>query len=173
MPNINSPGVQKLLQYWGVLLSTAAQRLTTAQIWADVKSAANSAGNNLAGVTIQDMNFLRSATNSLLNAASILSKAADDATIEAAMISRAPWASLQQGDSLVPEWSVRYAVNIEGPEGAFVQWMTDRYVGSLPATVGELRDQLGDAADVNLEGGTGPAGSVSTGVGQMQIIIGL
>jgi hypothetical protein len=173
MAGPDTPGVQKLLQYWGVLLSSGAQRFTTASLWATVRSAANAAGNELSGVTIQDMNFLRAAANSLLRASSNLTNAADTDAIEASMLSRAPWSSVQAGADLIQRYGVRYEAQILTGEGMANRWMTDYYYDQLPATVGDLRTDLIGSAQQNAANGSPPTGGIVTGIGQMQIITGL
>lgn len=173
MPGADTPGVQKLLQYWGVLLSSGAQRFTTASLWATVKAGANAAGNELSGVSIQDMNYLRAAANSLLRASRNLTAAQDTDIIESGMLSRAPWSSVQAGDDFVQRFGVRFEAQIENAEGTQSKWMTDYYYDRLPTTVGELRGDLVGSAQQNVGNGSPPSGGVVTGIGSMQIITGL
>lgn len=165
-------GARQLLGLWGSILSAGAQRLTTAALWSAVKEAATANGQVLQGVTIQDMNFVRSAANRVVNAQRAVAAADPAWAIDRTMIAQSPWSTPTVASQAAPEWMVRYEAQFQTEEGPVTQWMSTSYdlTSMLPQTVGDLTSDLADDANSNVSTSSPPCGGQLVGVGSIQIM---
>lgn len=173
MPSPLTPGVRALLGLWGPIASSAAQHLTTQDLWRTVRTAAADSGLTLAGVTIQDMNYVRSAANKTLQAQAALGRATPTQALDATMMAQSPWSPFTAASAAAPTWMVRYEALFDTEEGPVSQWMTSSYdlTNLLPQTVGDLTSDLADDAALNVSTSSPPCGGQLTGIGSTQIMI--
>lgn len=152
--------------YWGVIQASAAARENTAQLWARIGAFEQAQGLTRPTGLFLAVSAMRSLAVTQRVAASVFSKAGGDAALTSAMIAPAVNARPLGDQALAPWHVVRYEVNTLTDAGASTQWLTMMFRGNLPATKGELIDQITAAG---LDSATG-YGSVFTGLtGQISI----
>lgn len=152
--------------YWGVIQSAVSDRLSTAALWAKIIAFETAQAITRPAGLFQAVSQMRSLAASQRNAAGILAAAAEDQAIDARMISQAINARPLGDQALSPLYVVRYEATVLTSEGESTAWYSLMMRGTLPATKGELIDQItGDGIDL----ATG-YGSVFTGLtGNVQI----
>lgn len=152
------------LQWFQAIWSAAAQRMSTADVWSAIRSAAEQQANYLlsaitsapispellaakanellSGLSIFDVNIMRQNAGQLISAANALNSAADETAIDASMIGR-PLTALTGGpEGLPPLYRARIqytGIDFEG--NAFQDW-TSLFLSGEPTTVGDLRGRV-------------------------------
>lgn len=154
----------RALMFWGTIEGAARDRATTADLWSRLQDHADSLGLSGPGLTLADVNALRGRASEFINAERSLTRASDDYGIDASMIANAPWQRGIAERNALPMYQVRFEhqVIIDGvPQTKFRSVM---FRGQLPATVGDLEDQIeGDAQEMadNYEEEHGGIGAIS------------
>jgi len=158
-------GQRKLLAYWGTIQSAVSQRVSTADLWAAVRDAADAEGVSLKGSTAIDMGRLRSIAGSMRNAQEQLQQGRPDQVITGSMIATDLSARPLQDQLLAPSWIVRFEHDVTVNGELQTLWRSSVFESSLPPTIGDLRSSveadavaLADDYDVT-----------HVGVGRMQI----
>ena len=160
---IKNPGPQG---YWGVIQAAVAQRLNTAALWAKISAYEVAQAITRPANLFTAVSQMRSLAATQRNTSEVLGRAADAQAIDSTMIAQAVNARPLNEQVLAPINVVRFEATVLTSEGESTQWLSMLFHGNLPATKGELVDQLtGTAIDA-----TTGYGSVFTGLtGNMQI----
>lgn len=172
MPSNFTPGVRQLLGLWGSVATATAEGQTTSALWATVRQAGEDYGTPLAGVTIQDMNYVRRAANQMLTAQREFAGSEPTSAITGDMMFQSPWSTVTAAGVAAPEWMVRYEAEFATEDGPQTQWMTSAYdlTDMLPATVGDLSSDLADDANSNTSTSSPPCGGQLVSIGAVQIM---
>lgn len=127
------------LQYWGAARGAVANRVSTADFYAALNSAAASFGAESHGLSFQDVNKLRSAAVGVRNAADRFSRAPDSNAIDARMIGVVPYARPQDDRNALPIHQVGltlHTVDLEGNQDS--RFVYVRFTGQMDPTKGDL-----------------------------------
>lgn len=152
--------------YWGVIQSAVAQRLTTAALWAKISAFEVAQAIVRPAGLFQAVSQMRSLAATQRGASEVLAAAADAQAIDSTMIAQAINARPLADQALSPLYVVRYEASVLTSEGESTQWLSVMYQGTLPATKGELMDEI-TGSGIDLATGYG---SVFTGLtGNVQI----
>lgn len=144
MPSpVNNPSP---LGYWGVIASAAAQKLTTAALWAAI-SAFEAAQNIIRPSGLfQAVSQLRSLAVQQRTAATILTNASGGTALDSGMIAQDINARPLSEQALAPLFNIRFQVNTITSEGPSDMWLTLQHRGVLPPTKGDVVSLVGNAA---------------------------
>ena len=144
-------GTPNALQWFGTILSAAFQRETTAQIWQDLQDAAASLGQTLSGVTLQDVNQMRSIAGSYVSAAGNLAASDPANQIDSSMIGTWPSNITGPGTGLDQQYLARYQFTVSDAEGNLTSsWLTLSGV-SVDQTVEDLQGTIQTEAEAQAE----------------------
>jgi hypothetical protein len=161
------------LAWFGSILSSAFQRATTAQVWANLQEAAAQTGQLVEGLTIFDVNQMRAIAGGVVSATEALNRANPDFAITSEYIATPPVTATGGGTGLPEEYMVRFnytgtLVNGEEVSGTSTIYLTE----GLPETVGELQVLVEQEAQGSVEAGTGsPPVAVLTDIGALELSI--
>jgi hypothetical protein len=143
------------LGYWASIQRAVANRETTAQVWDRIKADQAAGVSGGRPVTLQGVNEIRSAAARVRNSSEAFGAARADSeasgldrVISSDMMSTAPWSREEQALSTLADYTVRFEARMTSPLGKeFTQMLTAVFpAGALPATVGDLIDELGSFA---------------------------
>lgn len=155
------------LAYWGEIEYAAANRLTTADLWASLRAAAAELGQESPGVTVQQVNEVRHLATGIQAASRRLERIDPSSSIrDGRLIAEAPWSRSLAERSALPMYQVRYQHTVDGPNGVETAWRTSTFRGELPRTLGDLQD----AIDEDAENLADKYGGAHVGVSAMQIL---
>lgn len=161
------PNRNPALAYWGEIEYAAANRFTTADLWASLRQAASNLGLESPGVTLAQVNELRHLATGIQAGSRRLERIDPSSSItDARLIAEAPWSRSLAERSALPMYQVRYQHTIDGPNGVETAWRTSTFKGALPRTLGDLLDAIGEDAE-NL---ADKYGGAHVGVSSMQIL---
>lgn len=160
-----TPGQQKLLLYWGSIVNSVFQRVSTADLWDNVRTVAKQEGVELTGVRMTDMNALRSIAARQRTAQENLNAARPGSVITAGMIASDLSARSPQAQQLAPKSIVRFQHDITVDGQLQTVWRASTIDGPLPATVDDLRFQVEQDAEAMAD----DYGVTHIGIGLMQI----
>lgn len=127
------------LGYWGVIEAAVTNRMSTADLWSAIREATANPANGLTGITLMDVNRLRSSAALIRNSAAEFNRATDDLVISGKMIATAPWARKEESQRLAPKLQIRFLHTTLKDEIFETSWRTYMHPGPAPATVGDLR----------------------------------
>lgn len=128
---------------WGTILRSARERATTAQIWESIRAQYPADQFQLPADPLGTVNRLRSIATGLAESSRRLGRAGDDQAITGRMIGQQVYARDTAARATTPSYHVRFQLPVTTPEGTRTDWYTMEYNGPLPATVGDLRADLG------------------------------
>jgi hypothetical protein len=144
----------------GAVEGAVAGRATTAELWQAMRVAAIEQGRELTGVTIQDVNRLRSTIAGLRNASESLRAALEvsertglEQSVSGEMLGRAWWGRDITQQLLAPQYRTRVELLVENPDyvagipgvpETLSKWVTLR-TGAPPTTTAELRAWVSEA----------------------------
>jgi len=136
----------KALALFGAIQGASYQHQTTAGVWQAMRSAAEQMGTDLSGVTLSDVNTLRSVAVGLRNASEEFDRAAADQALTPTMWAQNLNTRPLEERNAEQVWQVRFQhqVSIEGELQTV--WRTLEYQGRLPATKAELLEDVGASA---------------------------
>lgn len=151
--------------WWGVIQASAAAHETTAQMFDRIASEAQRMGLALPSEGAVRFNELRSQAVQLRDASDRLGLAASTDAITHDVIGPLPYARTDPAASTIPLYDVR--VNYSAVQGGqeLESYITLRYTGGLPPTVGDLYAEAQLATEALVEG----YGAALTGLGSIQI----
>lgn len=153
------------MAWWGVIQAGVSERLTTAELWDRINERAAELGvaGPVGGAT--GINEVRSIAAQLRNSSEVLGAAPDTYAITGSMLSGLPYGK-GVGQGAGPRlFDVRVNYTALRAGVAEESYVTLRYTGGLPATVGELRSEAQLVTESLVEG----YGAALTGVGAIQI----
>ena len=159
-------GQQKLLLYWGEIVSSVFQRASTAEVWDVVRNAATREGVDLSGVRLTDMNALRSIATRQRNSQSVLNSARPGTLLDASMIGTDVSARPADVQLMSQKYVLRFQhdVTIDGQLQTF--WRSSTIDGSPGVTVDDLRQR----AEQDAEALADDYGVTHVGIGLMQLV---
>lgn len=153
--------------YWPQIEYAAARRMPTADLWATLRDAAAELGLDSPGVTVQQVNQVRSWATGIQAASRRLERLDPSYSIsDGHLIAEAPWARSPGEREALPMYQVRYEHTVDGPNGPETNWRVSTFRGSLPRTLGDLQDAIEEDAE-NL---ADKYGGAHVGVGSLQIL---
>jgi hypothetical protein len=134
---------QTLLQYFGVIRSAVAARLSTADLWDRIKSfeAASAVSRPAQMFTI--VSQMRSAAVVQRTAVTSFAAADPGQVLTPAMVGVEMTARDVITRALAPEYYIRYEATTVTPEGESTTWYTISHSGVLPATKGDILAMAG------------------------------
>lgn len=141
-----SDAARKALAYWPQIEEAAAARMTTADLWSNLRDAAQELGRDTPGVSILGVNELRSLATTIQASAARLDRMADSFAIDARHVGQAPWSRDPAERDALSIFQVRYQHTTLGAEGPETNWRTSIFYGQLPGTAGELRQAIAEDA---------------------------
>jgi hypothetical protein len=167
----STEGYRQLLGLSQVIGAATFARQGTAAIWSAVRSAAEAVGMQLRA-SVADLSALRGEWAAVRNAAEATTSATPDTGISSDMIAMFPGTVLSAAVSEAPEYYVRYQVSYRTPTGELsTAWLTNRYLGTLPSSVGSLMGDLYDAATIAADSGSPPDAVSVESVSSPQILL--
>lgn len=153
------------MAWWGVIQAGVTEHLTTAELWEKINERAAELGVDGPVGGALGINQVRSIAASLRNASDLLTGAPATDAIVGRYLAPLPYGHTpgQGAGPRLFDVRVNYtAVRGGNPESSYV---TLRYTGGLPATVGELRDDAQLVTESLVEG----YGASLTDIGAIQI----
>jgi hypothetical protein len=141
------PPQAKATAFWGSILLAARVHATTAEVWQAIREASASSGVALPGDMFAQVNRMRSLATTLRNSGEAIAGAAGSDALTSSMIGTQLYARSALERSLSPAYHVRFELSTTTDAGSSTGWYTLEYSGSLPATVGELQQQVLDYAN--------------------------
>jgi hypothetical protein len=133
------------LKYYGSILASAYNNLSTADMWESVRAAQAQYGLPTPQASAPDVSVIRGYANRIVAGARNLAAADDGDVIAANMMAVAPYTSNDlNGIATNPTYQVRYQVTWQTSDGVTNQrWNTSVFTAAnFPGTVGELRGTI-------------------------------
>lgn len=144
-----SPAAKSALAYWPQISRAAALGLTTADLWSDIREAAEDIGLASPGVTVQGVSQLRGMAAGIERTADRLARAADSRRLIGDFVATPPWARTPGERKAAAMFNVRFQHTVIRNGEEVTEWRTTKFSGRLPRTVGELRRLVeGDAVQL-------------------------
>ena len=185
-------GGSKALGFFGSILGSAYERATTAEVWAGIQSAATSVAASIvgipvsmaqygtrvaeiaaqltSGITIQDVNQLRSIAGQMVSARNTLASASSEWAIDSSMIGNFPVMGTGPGTGLPQSYNIRITYTSADSEGNLSSSAFTIHTDQLPETVGDLNDMVqAETGALVSTGAYNPAGSSLVSVDTVSI----
>jgi|SRR5690348_10713238 len=175
MASLSSSVANALSRYWSEIYGGAAQKLSTSDLWSNIRAKAQAAGETSAGVSATAVSTLRGYASGMINAANRLAAAEPELALTSAFVAEAPWSRPLQQQSAMPIYQVGFDNEIQLADGSTsVVRQTITITGQLPASVGDLYGVVGSEADTlasegSVDSTTTPQGT-SLSVANLQIL---
>lgn len=134
------------MAYLGVLSRASSEGLSAAQAMQAVAAEARNRGYPLTFDVATEAARLYGSTAGLAHAASNLNAAPGSNAIEGSYLARLPYGEGRVGPGAQRVFDVRVYYQATPPSPTGEDYVTLRYYGGLPTTVGQLRDQARNAA---------------------------
>lgn len=138
--------IGKASAFWGPILLSARVHATTAEVWSAIKGYAQSQGVEVPPGMFSEVNRMRALATSLRTSGETLARANESDAITSRMIGTQLYARNALERSLAPAYHIRFELTTQTEAGPSTSWYTLEYEGSLPATVGDLRYDVGTYA---------------------------
>lgn len=153
------------MAWWGVIQAAATEHATTADVWRAITAFGESSGLQYPPDMFAQVNAIRSQAVQLRNASEALGSASSTDALTHDYIARLPYARTDPAAAVTPLYDVR--VNYTAVQGGqeLESYITLRYSGGLPPTVGDLYAEAQLATESLVEG----YGAAMTGLGAIQI----
>lgn len=139
------PGAQKLLSLFGSIQASTFAEMGTAEVWDEIRQAAESTGADISGVSAADVSQLRGIANAARTAMQAFQRADPAAGITGNMIFQSPFGPTPTGAEVLPAYRVRYQLLVSTPEGQEATLWQSYTTTQLPGTKEGL---TGDIASV-------------------------
>lgn len=161
MADLNPQQRTALARYWSEIYGGAAQKLSTADLFGNIRNRAADLGLASVGVGANVVSTLRGYASRMISAASSFAKAGDDIALTGNHIAEAPWARPLTEQNAMPVYHIGFDHTIELEDGSTITTrQTIIVTGSLPDTVGGVRDLVSsEAALMAAEGGPADSGT--------------
>lgn len=141
MPDM-TPGFRKALGLYQSIVGGASEGMTTADIWSALQDVADRSGQTLSGISATDVSRLRAAAGAELRATANLADAPFGSTIDASMISTAPYARDPLVMDAAPRFNVTISLNTLSEGVSALSHYVVSYTGFLPPTTDQLLNDL-------------------------------
>lgn len=125
-------------QYWGVIRSAGANRLTTAQLWDRIKEFEQNRGITRPASMFTAVSSMRSLATQARTASASLTGADEQTVIGAQHISPEINARPLNEFQAAPKYIVRFGARVTTAGGEARRWLSMIFHGSLPGTKGDL-----------------------------------
>lgn len=150
-----TPGARALLGHWGSIINAVEQRASTAKLAAVVRSAQDAeelrlglAPGTLGGWSATDLGRVRALAAGYRDSMERFARAADGEALTGPMLGEVPWSRPLGTRSLGPQnVEVRARYDVISGQTVSSHWMTLTYKGNTPATVGDVRADVTQAAE--------------------------
>lgn len=142
-----SPEARKAMTYWNVIQESAAEGLTTADLWSAIQDEAEDLGLESPGVSVRGVNELRGLATSIIRSGRSAERLDDHATLDSLHIGEAPWSRPLAEQASLGILQVRYLHTVMGADGPSSSWRTSVFTGRIPATMGDLRAAIQEDAN--------------------------
>lgn len=161
MADLTPPQRLVLGRYWSEILGGAAQRLSTADLFVNIRARAAELGLPSVGVGASAVSTLRGYASRMIGSARALNAAADALALTSEHVAEAPWARTLAEQNTMPIYHVSFDHTIQLDDGSTVTKRQNLTItGTLPGTVGDLRDLVAsEAALMAAEGGAADSGT--------------
>jgi hypothetical protein len=133
--------------FWNAIQDKAREHATTGELWQAIRETAADRGWSTQGLTLQEVNRMRSAASSMVYSGERLARSKPDDPLGDRFIGRQVYAGSDWLSKGNPAYHVRFQVDIQTVGTIETHWYTMQYDGSLPATTGELYDDIALYAD--------------------------
>lgn len=175
MADLNPQQRTALARYWSEIYGGAAQRLSTAALFDNIRARAADLGLSAAGVGANVVSTLRGYAARMIEATRQLGRASDADPLSSAHIAEAPWARSLNEQNTMPVYHIGFDHTIQLDDGSTItKRQTIIVSGALPGTVGDVRDMVAsEAALLAAEGGPADSGTPrgqSMDVSNLQIL---
>lgn len=142
-----TPGQRRATQYWGAILSGTLAGDDTRGIWQRINEQATALGYERAGVTAQDISFLRSHAVNQRNARTAFDRLDPEDRITSAVVASTPWERDLGQQVAAPEYHVQVEWQFMDGQQLKSEWRTIRFRGELPPSRAELEQEMGVDAE--------------------------
>lgn len=132
--------------YWGIVNSAAAEKLSTADLWAEIRGFEAEQGVNRPAGLFTAVSSMRSLAVQQRIARDLLTGAADNVALGAEHISQDISSRPQAEQNLAPAFQIRFKATVLTGEGTLDRWLTVVNNGILPATKGDLVSLVASSA---------------------------
>lgn len=129
---------KRALGFYGAVEAAVQQRQSTAELWDSLRAAAESFGLESPGLSLQDVNQLRSMAAGVRNSGEAFGHAQGSYGIDASMIASAPWSRPLAQQAGLKMFQVRFQHQTTGPNGPETNWRSVFLNGPLPPTKDDL-----------------------------------
>ena len=127
---------------WGDIQASVEEHMTTAELWNEIRAAAERLGTRVPEGMFQAVNTMRNLSAQLRNASDRLTAASRDEALDRRYYADEVYLRDASNPLAGTSYHVRFTVpQYQGGETR-MQTFTMLYEGSLPATVGDLMDDL-------------------------------
>lgn len=134
-------------RYWPEVYGGAAARLSTSDMFANIRDRASDLGLPSVGVSAVAISQLRSYASRMINAANTLNGSDPSLALASGMISEPPWSRSTVEQATMPIYHVGFDHTIQNDEGIVTTVrQTIIITGTLPSTVGELNGLVAQEA---------------------------
>lgn len=161
-----NPEDRRALQYWGVIESVTLAGGSTQDLWQAINAQAEALGYERSGISIQNVNRLRSQAVALRQAGNRLEQLGPDDLLGGLQIGQAPWARPLGQQVSTPMWSVRFEHLIERDGVQLSEYRTSTFTGTVPRSRRELEEAL-DEDGANL---ANDYGATHLGIGEYRVL---
>jgi hypothetical protein len=129
--------------WWGAVLASAREHETTAELWQRINDQAASQGVSLPSDIFSQVNRMRGLASGLAYSSELLGRSGNSDAITSGVIGEQIYKRSEADLSeLATRYHVRFELTTYSSLGESTDWRTLDYGGSLPGTVGELRDDV-------------------------------
>ncbi len=143
MPALPPAVATALGRYWSEIYGGAAQRLSTSDLFSNIRDRAAELGLPSVGVGAAAISTLRGYASGMIRAAAALNSADPSAPLSSDHLAVAPWSRPVTQQNLTPIYQVGISHTVQQDDGSVTTVRnTITITGQLPPTVGELRDLL-------------------------------
>lgn len=161
MASLPSSVANALARYWSEVYGGAANKLSTSDLWDNIRARAQAQGLSSPGVSATAISTLRGYASRMISAADSLAKARPELALTSSLIAEAPWSRPLQDQNAMPIYQVSFQNTIQLEDGSTVtKWQSTTITGQLPPTVGDLYGVASAEAErLAAEGTTGSGGT--------------
>ena len=159
---------------FGAIQGAAYQGMTTADLWQNLRDAAEAQGLETVGLSAADVSSLRGYAGQIKAAADALASADPALGLESKMVGYAPWSMDQSTLNVAPEYWARVEMTVADEQGnQSTGWATMTGITSLDMTAGELQQMIqanAEAAALSEGTGTTPRGTLIA-TGRVELLV--
>jgi hypothetical protein len=139
MPTMTDAVRAALGRYWPEVYGGAAARLSTQDLFQNIRDRATDLGLPSVGVSASVISTLRGYAAGMIRAADRLNAADPTSIVDSTMLSTPPWARSSVEQAAMPIYHIGFDHTIQDDSGNLVTVrQTIVLTGTLPSTVGEL-----------------------------------